>query len=95
MPVRTNGLPAFTLGRFSPLWIRWIMTFRSNDSPVSLSECWGWWQRTQSLTLRRWPPCRASGLWQLLQAVSVLIAFQTGVAGPPSGLKSLNTLSAK
>ena len=39
MPVRMYGLPASTLGRFFPLWILWIMTFRSNDSPVSLSVC--------------------------------------------------------
>src|SRR5262245_15734061 len=42
LPMIMYGVPAFTLGRFGPLWILWIMTLKSTVLPVSGSVVCGW-----------------------------------------------------
>ena len=60
------------------MWILWTMTLKSTVLPVSGSTVCGEWQRTQSLTSWREPPCAESGLWQVLQA-EFAISSQTSV----------------
>src|ERR1017187_7132728 len=51
------GVPAFTLGRFAPMWILWIRTGMSCVSCVSGFTVWGVWHMMQSSTATREPPC--------------------------------------
>src|SRR4029077_13980135 len=66
LPMIWYGAPLATVGRCSPMWILWIITLKSTVLPVSGSVVCGWWQRAQSLTSWREPPCAPSGSWQLL-----------------------------
>src|ERR1041385_8503866 len=107
LPMIMYGVPAFTLGRFGPLWILWIMTLKSTVLPVSGSVVCGWWHSAQSLGSRRDPPCAASPpvvasrSWQLAQLVQVLcvaavptlILSHLSVTLAPSGRKSYSTLA--
>ena len=91
-PMIWYGVPAWTLGRFSPMWILWIITLKSTVLPVSGSVVCGEWHRTHSLTSWREPPCAESGLWQVLQALFEIMS-QTVGHGRAVGTKSYSTLA--
>ena len=71
-PIIWYGVPACTLGSDDPMWILWIITSKSMLLPVSGSTVCtplppGLWHMMHSGTIRRAPPCAASGSWQRLQ----------------------------
>ena len=45
-PMIWYGVPAWTLGRSTPLWILWIITLKSTVLPDSGSIDCGWWHIT-------------------------------------------------
>ena len=73
------------------MWILWISTGMSWVCPVSGLTVCGVWQRMQTSTVRREPPCPISGSWHWLHA-AVLTTERLVVTGLPLGTKLKTSL---